>query len=110
MEEITVKNIIGMFGGNIPVGTEICVRERGNGPLILGYVKSCEIHEYCIIVTLYNLRYKKTNDVLDDLLPSRIDGIKEYSTSSHVLYVSNHKRNTLHHLKPPTYNDECIVM
>ena len=112
MKEITLENIGVMFGGSIPVGTEIYVRERGNGPLIVGNLKTFNVNSYCIIVTLYNMRYKKTNDILDDLLPTRIEGTKEYSTPSHKLFVLNYKRDTLHQLKTPkpTYNDECIVM
>lgn len=111
MKEITLENIGVMFGGNIPVGTEICVRDRGNGQLIVGKVKSCELHSYSIIVTLYNMHYEKTNDILDDLLPSRIEGTKAYSTSSHMLFALNHKQVSLQHLKPPIPNhDTCIVM
>lgn len=113
MQEITYENIEVMFDGNIPAGTELCVRERGNGPSIVGKVKSCKVHSYCIVVTLYNMYYKKANDILDDLLPPRIDGTKEFSTSSHRLFVLNYKRKPLlRDLKPPkpTYDHECVVM
>ena len=93
MEEITRENVGVRFGGKIPLHTEIYARERNNGRLIVGNVKSCELHTCCITVIMYNLHYEKSDDILYNLLPARIDEVKEYSTSSYILYTLNYKQD-----------------